>query len=320
MRATILHSAEAFVALAARWDALASASDAGLFLSHRWLSAWWRAFHGVDELWVFIVEDDDGRWSPPGPSACARRDWARCAWPSCASSAISAARPPRDVHRSILVRPGREAAACEHLIDRADGRARLGRARRAVDRGASSARRWSAPLAAAGVKFDRRRSLGRAYVELPARRRLGRVRAHARAATIGRRRRLRHGRRSTSCTGWRSSCASCARSGRPASRRRRRPIRRPSRFCTRWCRSCTPRASCASASSASKGRAHRRRSPWSPTASTRCSSSAAPIPSTRGRRLRAAHLRLHRGGRPRAARAASSSPTRTDRGTRPARA
>src|SRR2546426_65997 len=60
MRCAILHSAEAFEALGERWDALARASDAGLFLSHRWLSAWWRAFHGVDELWVFTVEDDAG--------------------------------------------------------------------------------------------------------------------------------------------------------------------------------------------------------------------------------------------------------------------
>ncbi|MCU1283508.1 MAG: cellulose biosynthesis protein, partial [bacterium] len=60
MRCAILHSADAFGALAERWDALASSVDAGLFLSHRWLSAWWRAFHGVDELWVFVVEDDAG--------------------------------------------------------------------------------------------------------------------------------------------------------------------------------------------------------------------------------------------------------------------
>src|SRR5438132_1334504 len=55
MRCEILHDAQAFRALGDDWDALAEATGVGLFLSHRWLLAWWRAFHGVDELWVLTA-------------------------------------------------------------------------------------------------------------------------------------------------------------------------------------------------------------------------------------------------------------------------
>src|ERR1700761_647314 len=117
MRSAILHSAEAFDALAARWDALASACGAGLFLSHRWLSAWWRAFHGVDELWVFIIEDDDGSLVAGWP-LCLRA-------PQSGALRVAELRVIGDLggattsatsNRSIVYQPGREAAACEQLV------------------------------------------------------------------------------------------------------------------------------------------------------------------------------------------------------------
>ncbi|HWE27315.1 MAG TPA: hypothetical protein VHB97_04895, partial [Polyangia bacterium] len=118
MRAAILHSAEAFGALAERWDALASATDAGLFLSHRWLLAWWRAFHGVDELWVFTVEDDAVEGAP-----------LIAAWPLCLRAPRSGALRVGELRvvgdlggaatsdRSILCREGRELEACALLVE-----------------------------------------------------------------------------------------------------------------------------------------------------------------------------------------------------------
>jgi len=32
---------------------------AGLFLSHDWLTSWWRAYHGVDQLWVMAVREGE---------------------------------------------------------------------------------------------------------------------------------------------------------------------------------------------------------------------------------------------------------------------
>ena len=57
MRCEILHSRAAFEALRDGWEALAAEVQPGLFLSHRWLSAWWRAYKGVDELWVLTLYD-----------------------------------------------------------------------------------------------------------------------------------------------------------------------------------------------------------------------------------------------------------------------
>ena len=165
MRSTILHSADAFVALAGRWDALAGASDAGLFLSHRWLVEWWRAFHGVDELWVFTVED--------GPELVA-------AWPLCLRAPRSGALRVAELRvvgdlggtatsdRSILCRPGAEKEACAHLVDtllsaRGWDVLDVPTSRPALVDGMERA------AAAAGAKFDRSDQLGRAYVELPAR-------------------------------------------------------------------------------------------------------------------------------------------------------
>ena len=124
-----------------RWDALASATDAGLFLSHRWLSAWWRAFHGVDELWVFTVEDDAGALTP--------------AWPLCLRAPQSGALRVGELRvigdlggaaasdRSILCIPGQETAACAALVE-ALLAAKGWTCSTCRRRGASSARRWRA--------------------------------------------------------------------------------------------------------------------------------------------------------------------------------
>ena len=166
MRAAILHSAEAFGALAERWDALASATDAGLFLSHRWLSAWWRAFHGVDELWVFVVEDDDGTLV--------------AGWPLCLRAPRSGALRVAELRvvgdlggaatsdRSIVCAAGRESDVCTHLVEA------LLAARGWDVLDVPTSRRELAEamqraIVVAGGKFDRSEQAGRAYVELPAR-------------------------------------------------------------------------------------------------------------------------------------------------------
>jgi len=166
MRSAILHSAEAFGALAERWDALASATDAGLFLSHRWLSAWWRAFHGVDELWMFIAEDDDGTLV--------------AGWPLCLRAPRSGALRVAELRvvgdlggaatsdRSILCMPGRETETCAlfveallgargwDVLDVPTSRRELGEA-------------MERAIVIAGGKFDRSEQAGRAYIDLPAR-------------------------------------------------------------------------------------------------------------------------------------------------------
>ncbi|HEX6839579.1 MAG TPA: GNAT family N-acetyltransferase [Polyangia bacterium] len=170
MRSTILHSADAFAALAGRWDALAAASDAGLFLSHGWLSEWWRAFHGIDELWVFIVEDDAGELV--------------AAWPLCLRAPRSGALRVAELRvvgdlggtatsatgddRSILCRKGAEAQACTLLVE-----ALLGARGWDVLDVPTSRRELGDAMArsivAHGAKFDRSDQLGRAYVDLPPR-------------------------------------------------------------------------------------------------------------------------------------------------------
>ncbi len=65
MHCEIVHDADVFARLAEPWDELAKRAQVGLFLSHRWLSAWWRAFHGVDDLWVIVLRDGErlaGAW------------------------------------------------------------------------------------------------------------------------------------------------------------------------------------------------------------------------------------------------------------------
>ena len=166
MRSAILHSAEAFGALAERWDALAGATDAGLFLSHRWLSAWWRAFHGVDELWVFTVEEDDGTLL--------------AAWPLCLRAPRSGALRVAELRvvgdlggaatsdRSILCVAGRESEVCAALVEALLG-ARgwdvldVPTSRRELGEGMERA------IVLAGAKFDRSEQAGRAYIDLPPR-------------------------------------------------------------------------------------------------------------------------------------------------------
>jgi ribosomal protein S18 acetylase RimI-like enzyme len=59
MRCEIVHDAQGFGALSEGWDELGHASGTGLFLSYTWLAAWWRAFRGVDELWVLALRDGE---------------------------------------------------------------------------------------------------------------------------------------------------------------------------------------------------------------------------------------------------------------------
>src|SRR4051812_9851516 len=168
MRCAILHSAEAFDALAGKWDALASAADAGLFLSHRWLSAWWRAFHGVDELWVFIVEDDDGSLV--------------AGWPLCLRAPRSGALRVGELRvvgdlggagtsatssdRSLLCRAGAEGQVATLLVDallaaRGWDVLDVPTSRRELGEAIEKA------IIAAGAKCDRSEHTGRAYLDLP---------------------------------------------------------------------------------------------------------------------------------------------------------
>jgi GNAT superfamily N-acetyltransferase len=167
MRCAILHSAEAFDALADRWDALASSTDAGLFLSHRWLSAWWRAFHGVDDLWVFIVEDDDASLVAGWPLhlRAPRSGALRVAELRVVGDLGGAGASTHD--RSIVCRAGLEAAASRLLVETL-----------------LSARGWDVldvptskrelgeamekAIVGAGAKFDRSEQPGRPTIELPA--------------------------------------------------------------------------------------------------------------------------------------------------------
>jgi ribosomal protein S18 acetylase RimI-like enzyme len=110
MRCAILHSTDAFVAIGTRWDELARAAEAGLFLSHRWLTAWWRAFHGVDELWVVIVEDESGVLVGGWPLHLRA--------PRSGALRVAELRVIGDLggaDRSILCQPGREAEVTQVL-------------------------------------------------------------------------------------------------------------------------------------------------------------------------------------------------------------
>ena len=180
MRCAILHSADAFTALAERWDALAAATDAGLFLSHRWLLSWWRAFHGVDELWVFIVEDEAQAGCPlvagwplhlraPRSSAL-RVGELRVVGDlgGSGTSASSAASSATSSDRSIMCRAGLEAQVAPLLVETLWGargwdvldvpttRRELGEA-------------MERAIIGVGAKCDRSEQPGRAYVELPTR-------------------------------------------------------------------------------------------------------------------------------------------------------
>ena len=107
------------------------------------------------------------RWSPAGRCTCARRARGRCAWPSCAWSAISAARATSD--RSILCRAGGEErpparSSSRRCSARAAGTcSTCRRSRRELGEAMERA------MLAAGAKFDRSELAGRAYVDLPSR-------------------------------------------------------------------------------------------------------------------------------------------------------
>jgi ribosomal protein S18 acetylase RimI-like enzyme len=161
MRCAILHSADAFDALAERWDVLVGASEAGLFLSHRWLSAWWRAFHGIDELWVFTVEDEAGALVAGWPLHLRA--------PRSGALRVGELRSIGDLgggDRSIICAPGREVEVANELVRALVGargwdvldvpttRRELGEA---MERAAI----------AEGSKFDRSVVDGRAYLDLP---------------------------------------------------------------------------------------------------------------------------------------------------------
>ncbi len=167
MRCAILHSADAFDALGERWDALATSTDAGLFLSHRWLSAWWRAFHGVDELWVFVVEDDDGTLVAGWPlhlraprSGALRVAELRVVGDLGGGTAVAT------FDRSIVCRAGAEAKASALLVETLIA----ARGWDVLDVPTSKRELYEAmekAAAGAGTKFDRSEQPGRPTIELP---------------------------------------------------------------------------------------------------------------------------------------------------------
>jgi ribosomal protein S18 acetylase RimI-like enzyme/CelD/BcsL family acetyltransferase involved in cellulose biosynthesis len=163
MRCSILHSAEAFSAVGPRWDELARAGDVGLFLSHRWLDAWWRAFHGVDELWAVIVEEEDGSLIGGWPLHLRA--------PRSGALRVAELRVVGDLggaDRSILCRPGREHDVAEAMV-----RALVGvRGWDVLDVPTTSRALGDAmeqAVAAAGARCDRSPVGARPYLDLPPR-------------------------------------------------------------------------------------------------------------------------------------------------------
>jgi len=162
MRCAIIHSAEAFSALAERWDDLARATDAGLFLSHTWLCAWWRAFHGVDDLWIFTVEDDAGQLVAGWPLHLRA--------PRSGALRVAELRVLGDLggaDQSVLCRPGQEPPACAALVDallwaREWDVLDVPTSRREITEAIERA------LVGAGAKFDRSPVDARPYLDLPA--------------------------------------------------------------------------------------------------------------------------------------------------------
>ena len=161
MRCAILHSAEAFAAVGPRWDELARAGDAGLFLSHRWLDAWWRAFHGVDELWAVTVEDDDGSLAGGWPLHLRA--------PRSGALRVAELRVVGDLggaDRSILCKPGRErevTAAMVRALHDARGWDVLDVPTTSRQLGDAMER----AIAEAGGRCDRSTVTGRPYLDLP---------------------------------------------------------------------------------------------------------------------------------------------------------
>jgi ribosomal protein S18 acetylase RimI-like enzyme/CelD/BcsL family acetyltransferase involved in cellulose biosynthesis len=167
MRCAIIHSAEAFSSLAGAWDDLARRAEPGLFLSHRWLSSWWRAFHGVDELWVLTLEEDDGTLIAGWPLhlRAPRSGALRVAELRAIGDLGGAAGMGMD--RSIVCQPGRERQACAAFVDtllstRGWDVLDVPTSRREI------ADALDVALINAGSKLDRSPALGRAYLDLPA--------------------------------------------------------------------------------------------------------------------------------------------------------
>ena len=160
MRCEILHDASAFEGLEAAWDALAQQADAGLFLSHRWLKAWWRAYRGVDELWLLVLRDGEQlKAALPLHLRAPRSGPIR----------VAELRIVGDLgiaQRSFLCRPDELEPAAGAFFDALGGERGWDVIDLPVDalRAAEGVERV---LAARGVKADRTEVAGRAYADLP---------------------------------------------------------------------------------------------------------------------------------------------------------
>jgi ribosomal protein S18 acetylase RimI-like enzyme len=160
MRCEILHDAERFGALAERWDGLGQRAGTGLFLSSTWLGAWWRAFRGVDELWVLALSDGEelvGGWP-----LCLRA-------PRSGPFKVSELRVLGDLggaERSLVVELGDLDRAAEKFVETLvaergwDVLETPVVSRRVADT-------LGRALTARGGRFDRSESVARAYVDLP---------------------------------------------------------------------------------------------------------------------------------------------------------
>ena len=164
MRCEILHDGQAFGALAGEWAQLAHDADAGLFLSHRWLEAWWRAYRGIDELWMLIARDGErlaGAW-PLHLRA-----------PRSGALRMSELRLVGDLggggQRSILCRPAEVDAVVEAFLATLDGERGwdLLEAPIATRRTADAIERAVARDNTRGIKSDLSEVPGRAYADLP---------------------------------------------------------------------------------------------------------------------------------------------------------
>jgi ribosomal protein S18 acetylase RimI-like enzyme len=161
MRAEILRDGQAFAALAGEWDALARDGDGGLFASHRWLTAWWRAYRGIDELWVVAARDDAGTLAAGWPLHLRA--------PRSGALKLAELRLVGDLgggQRSLVYRPTELDAAADALVGAVDGERGWDllevpitqlRAGEALERAAE----------ARGLKHDRSEVPGRAYADLP---------------------------------------------------------------------------------------------------------------------------------------------------------